>query len=339
MTLESLIKKRIREHGPINVADYMAMCLTHTEYGYYMRRDPLGVSGDFTTAPEISQIFGELLGLWLGAQWQKQGKPEAALVEFGPGRGTLMADILRATKKLAGFHEAISVHLIEASPVLQQRQWKMLAGKHPRISWQDDLKNLPDLPLFFIANEFFDALPVQQFIGNEERMVALNDDGILAFQPSTINHQPITEKSPASLDVMRKLATQIAVQGGAGIIVDYGYAGGGEGDSLQAVKQHSYHDVLKTPGEADITAHVDFSALADAARASGATIFGALPQGKFLLQIGASQRLMNLCASANETQKKELMSGFERLISHEQMGELFKVLAVLPQDAERPEGF
>ncbi len=339
MTLEGLIKKRIREHGAISVADYMAMCLTHPEYGYYMRRDPLGVSGDFTTAPEISQIFGELLGLWLGAQWQKQGKPEAALVEFGPGRGTLMADILRVTKKIAGFHEAVSVHLVEASPVLKQKQWKMLAGKHPSISWHDDLSQLPELPLFFVANEFFDALPVQQFIGNEERKIGVDENDVLVFLPLAADPQSIIEKSPASLDVMRKLVAEIAGKGGAGIIVDYGYSGGSAGDSLQAVKAHAYHDVLEAAGEADITAHVDFDALADVARAGGASVFGALPQGKFLLQIGASQRLMNLCASANESQKKELMSGFERLISHDQMGELFKVLAVLPKDAERPEGF
>lgn len=338
MTLELLIKERIRDHGPITVADYMAMCLTHPEYGYYMRRDPLGVSGDFTTAPEISQIFGELLGLWLGAQWQKQGKPQCALVELGPGRGTLMADILRATKKIAGFHEALSVHLVEASPVLKQKQWKTLAGKHPRIDWHDDIDELPDLPLFFAANEFFDALPIKQFIGNSERMVALDEKGSLTFTPTTEVHA-IIEKSPASLEVMRKLAGSMADGVGAGIIVDYGYSGGSRGDTLQAVKQHIYHNALITPGEADITAHVDFDMLAEAARASGAAAFGAVPQGKFLLQIGASQRLMNLCASANETQKQELMSGFERLIAHEQMGELFKVLAILPAGSERPEGF
>lgn len=338
MTLESLIKKRIRAHGPISVADYMAMCLMHPEYGYYMRRDPLGGAGDFTTAPEISQIFGELLGLWLAAQWQKQGRPEAMLVECGPGRGTLMADILRATQKIAGFHAAMSVHLIEASPVLRQKQWKLLAGKHPRISWHEDSESLPDLPLFWVANEFFDALPVQQFVGEDMRQITLDENGHFTFIPAT-NHRSITEKSPASLEVMRLFSMRIAERGGAGIIVDYGYVGGSQGDTLQAVKQHAYHEVLAMPGEADITAHVDFDALAKVALASGLSVFGTLPQGKFLLQIGASQRLMTLCASANEMQKNELMSGFERLISHEQMGELFKVLALLPKNADRPEGF
>jgi NADH dehydrogenase [ubiquinone] 1 alpha subcomplex assembly factor 7 len=336
MTLEALIKDRIRKHGPLSVADYMAMCLTHPEYGYYMRRDPLGVSGDFTTAPEISQIFGELLGLWLGAQWQKQGKQQAALVELGPGRGTLMADMLRATKKIPGFHEAVSVHLVEASPVLQQKQWKAIAGKHHAISWHEDIGSLPEVPLFFIANEFFDALPVRQYIGNDERMVGMDVGGNLQFIPAT---GEITERSPASCDIMRKLSTQVAQLGGAGLVVDYGYTGGSRIDTLQAVKQHAYHEVLATPGEADLTTHVDFDALGEIARIAGCETFGAVPQGKFLLQIGASQRLMNLCASASDAQKKELMSGFERLIAHEQMGELFKVLAVLPKASDRPEGF
>ncbi len=340
MTLEALIKERIKKHGAISIADYMNVCLLHPEFGYYMRRDPFGVSGDFTTAPEISQIFGELLGLWLAAQWQKQGKPEAILVELGPGRGTLMADALRATKKIAGFHDAVSVHLIEASPVLQQKQWKNLAGKHPQISWHPSLESLPELPIFFLANEFFDALPIRQFVGSEERKIMLDENGNLAFTPPTTNNQqPTTESSPASQQIMRELAAHIAHHGGAGIVVDYGYTGGSQGDTLQALKEHHYHDVLQEPGEADITAHVDFDALASAAQLAGAASFGALSQGKFLLQIGASQRLMNLCASASEPQKQELMSGFERLIAHEQMGELFKVLAILPAGSAKPEGF
>lgn len=334
MPLEELIKERIRKHGPLSVADYMAMCLTHPEFGYYMRRDPLGVAGDFTTAPEISQIFGELVGMWLAAQWQKQGKPGAILVEFGPGRGTLMADLLRATKKVGGFHEAISVHLVEASPVLKQKQWQALAGKHSTINWHESIESLPDAPIFFIANEFFDALPVRQFINGKERMVGLEKE-IFCFLPKAGD---ITETSPESLDVMQKLASRVA-KGGAGLVVDYGYMGGSKGDSLQAMKKHGYTDVLDDPGEADITAHVDFDALAECAKKAGAEVYGALPQGKFLLQIGASQRLMNLCAAATDAQKKDLMSGFERLIAHEQMGELFKVLALIPTGAGRPEGF
>jgi len=333
MSLETLIKDRIKKHGPLSVADYMGMCLLHPEYGYYMRRDPLGVAGDFTTAPEISQIFGELIGLWLGAQWQKQGKPKAILAEFGPGRGTLMADMLRATKKIAGFHDAISIHLVEASPVLKQKQWAALAGKHPSVSWHETIDTLPKEPLFFIANEFFDALPIHQYIGGNERMVVFKKDK-LAFEPQ---EGDITEKSPVSNAVIQKISAHIAAHGGAGLVVDYGYSGGSRGDSLQAMHKHAYSDVLENPGEADITAHVDFDALA--ASAKDVETYGTLAQGKFLLQIGASQRLMNLVASATDAQKKELMSGFERLIAHEQMGELFKVLALVPKGAGKPEGF
>jgi len=333
MQLEALIKERIREHGDITVAEYMQMCLLHPEYGYYTRRDPLGVNGDFTTAPEISQIFGELLGAWLGAQWQKQGKPAAILLELGPGRGTLMADMLRATRKIKGFHESITVHLVEASPVLKQKQWAALAGKHESINWHEDISTLPDAPIFFVANEFFDALPIHQYVNGEERRITLKKE-VLSF---TLDGE-ITERSPASLAVMRQLASRVS-SGGAGLVVDYGYTGGSRGDSLQAMKQHAYASVLDVPGEADITAHVDLDALGEVAKAAGAEVHGALPQGKFLLQIGASQRLMSLCATANETQKKELMSGFERLIAHEQMGELFKVLALVPRGAARPEGF
>lgn len=341
MTLEALIKKRIQQFGPISVADYMALCLSHPEHGYYMKRDPLGKEGDFTTAPEISQIFGELLGLWMAAQWQKQGKPKALLVELGPGRGTLINDVLRSTKKVVGFHENISVHLVEISPTLKQKQWKTLAGKHERISWHEDISELPDdAPIFFLANEFFDALPIRQFIENNERMIGLDDGGALTFLPST-KHQALStifETCEPAQTIISHLASRIVKQGGAGLVVDYGYTDGA-GDTLQAMKNHAYAPVLETPGEADLTAHVDFTALKKAALSSGASVFGAIPQGKFLLQIGASQRLMNLCLSANETQKQSLMSGFERLISHEAMGELFKVMALLPSGVVSAEGF
>lgn len=335
MTLDKLIRQRIEAHGEITVADYMQMCLIHPDFGYYMRRDPFGVQGDFTTSPEISQIFGELLGLWLAAQWQKQGSPKAALVELGPGRGTLMADILRATKKVKGFHESISVHLVEMSPVLRQKQWATLAGKHASINWHETIGALPDLPLFMVANEFFDAMPIHQFVNGSERMIRMAANNTFEF---SLPARDCVETSPASVQIMKDIASRIAREGGAAIVIDYGYVGGSKGDTLQALRQHAYHPVLRTPGQADITAHVDFDALADAARAGGCAVYGAVSQGKFLLQIGASQRLMSLCASASESQRQSLMSGFERLISHEQMGELFKVLALLPPHAGRPEG-
>lgn len=334
--LLQLIKQRIDKFGPMSVADYMSMCLTHPEHGYYMKRDPLGAKGDFTTSPEISQIFGELLGLWLAAQWQKQGKSDAIVVELGPGRGTLAADLLRATKKVAGFHDNISLHLIEMSPALRQKQWQMLAGKHAQIHWHETLDELPEKPIFFIANEFFDALPIHQYVNGVERMVACKNNQ-LVFTPQETDN--IIESSPASIEVMKKLSSHIAQFGGAGLVIDYGYTVGSKGDTLQAMKNHTYHSILENPGEADITAHVDFAALKDCALEAGASCFGAMPQGKFLLQIGASQRLMTLSQNAQAEQRPELLSGFERLISHEQMGELFKVMAVLPADAPKPEGF
>ncbi len=352
MSLEAIIKQQIRDNGPMSVADYMSLCLAHPEHGYYMKRDPFGVDGDFTTAPEISQIFGELIGLWLAAQWQKQGSKKAILCELGPGRGTLCVDMLRATKKIAGFHDAISLHLLEISPVLKQKQWKNLAGKHAELHWHETFDELPPLPLFFVANEFFDALPIHQFVDAVERMIGVDDNDNLCFvianeqsergDPSWIasatpRNDNVKEKSPASIAVMNQLAEHIKQYGGGGLIIDYGYTGGTHGDTLQALKNHNYHELLETPGEADLTAHVDFDALAQAA--TDVAVYGAIPQGKFLLQIGASQRLMTLCQNANEQQRPHIMSGFERLISHEQMGELFKVLALLPADSPKPEGF
>lgn len=346
--LETLIKQRIRDYGPISIADYMSLCLAHPEQGYYMRRDPLGAQGDFTTSPEISQIFGELLGLWLSAQWQKQGKPKCALLELGPGRGTLMNDLLRATKKVAGFHEAVSIYLCEISPVLKQKQWATLAGKHERVEWIAEVESLPKMPLFFVANEFFDALPIRQFINNSERMVGIENDQLVFVMPTKGGAQKdprvkreddIVETCPDAKPIIAHLASTIAHHGGAGLVIDYGYTGGSRGDTLQALRNHQYHDVLKNPGEADLTAHVDFDLLAHHAQTVGAKTFGAIPQGKFLLQIGASQRLMSLCQHARDDQRNAIMSGFERLIAHDQMGELFKVLAVLPPEADRAEGF
>ncbi len=358
MRLEDIIKQQIQASGPMSVADYMSLCLSHPEHGYYMKRDPFGVDGDFTTAPEISQIFGELIGLWLAAQWQKQGAPKAILCELGPGRGTLCVDMLRATKKITGFHDAISLHLLEISPVLKQKQWKNLAGKHAELHWHETLDELPPLPIFFVANEFFDALPIQQLIchpreGGDlvERLIGLDGDNlcfVIASEqgergdPEWIasaaprNDEVIETCEPATA-VIKQLADYIKQYGGGGLIIDYGYTGGSRGDTLQALKNHNYHELLETPGEADLTAHVDFDALLQAA--NDVAVFGAIPQGKFLLQIGASQRLMTLCQNANEQQRPHIMSGFERLISHEQMGELFKVLALLPAGSPKPEGF
>lgn len=329
--LEQIIKKIIEKQGDISVAEYMNLALAHPEHGYYMGRDPLGVAGDFTTAPEISQVFGEIIGAWLANQWLLLGAPDnIALVELGAGRGTLMADILRATKNLKGFHEAKSVHIVEISPHLRQKQWKTLAGKHERIEWHETIDTLPKNPILLVANEFFDALPIRQFVRSEagllEKFVIVQDDKLRFAPPS--NDGDVVETCEPAINIMRELSKHIKTHKGTGIIIDYGYVGGSAGDTLQAMKNHKYHDVLADVGEADITAHVDFLALAEAARAEGIIAEDAIPQGAFLMRNGAGERTTNLCAISAPEQQKSLISGLKRLADPEEMGELFKVLII-----------
>jgi len=352
VSLDAILADHIKSHGPINVADYMVLALTHPEYGYYIRKDPLGVGGDFTTAPEISQIFGELIGAWLVTQWVIMGKPKAALAELGPGRGTLMADILRATSRVKGFHESISVHLMEVSPALRQKQWNSLAGKHTDINWHLGFGEIPNKPLLLVANEFFDALPIRQFLhldsGWKERMVALDPRGKLHFvlEPATppypLKDEPISdsyyEYSDAATQMALVIGNRIVTYGGTALIIDYGYEGS-HGDTLQAVKNHAYHDILTDPGTADITAHVDFNNVIHAAVTGGANAYGPVDQGKFLLSLGATERTEILCKKATAKQKKSLLAGLERLTDPKQMGELFKLLALVHADLPKPEGF
>jgi NADH dehydrogenase [ubiquinone] 1 alpha subcomplex assembly factor 7 len=334
MTLETLIKDRIRNSGPMTVAEYMALALTHPDYGYYMRADPLGVSGDFITAPEISQVFGELIGAWLATQWIIMGKPQTVLAELGPGRGTLMNDCLRATKNIAGFHNATSIHMVETSPVLAAKQQQTLAGKHPDIHWHERFETIPPKPLLLVANEFFDALPVRQFVNGQERMVEIKDD-TLRFSATG----EIIETCETALEIMSSIASHIAAHDGAALIVDYGYVGGSRGDTLQAVRKHEYCDVLFEPGSADLTAHVDFKSLKEAAEKAGASAYGPIPQGAFLAALGAAMRVAHLSQSATTEQKSAMISGLKRLVSPDQMGDLFKVLCVTHPDHPKPEGF
>ncbi|MDX1974791.1 MAG: SAM-dependent methyltransferase [Rickettsiales bacterium] len=336
MSLLEIIKKTIQKKGPLNVADYMALALSHPEHGYYMKKDPLGREGDFTTAPEVSQIFGELIGLWLTEQWRIAGHPEMALVELGPGRGTLMNDILRASKMVQGFHDAIKVHLVETSPTLKQKQWKNLAGKHACLEWHDSIASLPAKPLLLVANEFFDALPIRQFAGDSERMITVSEQGTLEF--SVPDEYITAERCESATAIMATIAQHIETHGGVALIIDYGYEHG-SGDSLQAIKQHSTHNPLETPGEADLTAHVDFGALRKAALAYQVDVHGPRAQGAFLGQLGAIERAMQLCSHANETHQSQIMSGLTRLVSPEAMGELFRVMTIVPRNYPVPEGF
>lgn len=336
MTLEQLIQTALAARGALSVADYMALCLAHPQYGYYVRRDPLGATGDFTTSPEISQIFGELVGIFMAGYWLQIDAPAATLAEMGPGRGTLMADCLRATARVPGFHDAMDVQMVEISPTLTARQRETLNGAHPRISWQAMLQ-LPPKPLFLIANEFFDALPIRQFnAAGEERMVVLKN-GRLAF--SFADEEVATETCEPAMALTAIISRHIAHYGGCALFIDYGYRGGSKGDSLQALKAHQFHDPLVTPGEADLTAHVDFDALAAAARVAGALAHNSITQGEFLTRMGAGLRAQKLCERATPEQKLAIIAAVERLISIDKMGDLFKCLCITQKDAPAPEGF
>lgn len=359
-TLSTLLQKKLHDSGAISVAEYMALCLSHPEYGYYITRDPLGKEGDFTTAPEISQLFGELIGAWLATQWLALGSPSrCALVELGPGRGTLMQDALRVTRTIPGFHAALSVHLIETSPPLRAKQHATLADWHLPKTWHDSVDTIADLPLLLIANEFFDALPVQQYVWQDnawyERMVSRDEEGRLVFchTQTAVTHQlplqnaseslplqdDIFEYSPLSHSILTQLATHMRSHGGAGLIIDYGYSEPAFGDTLQAVKAHSYCSPLEASGEADLTAHVNFHALANTAKKAGCVAHGIVEQGVFLKRLGAELRAIQLCKNAAPTQQETILQGLERLVSPEQMGALFKVLAITSPEICHAEGF
>lgn len=353
--LTAIIREKIEAQGSISLADYMALALSHPEYGYYMTRDPFGTRGDFITSPEISQIFGEMVGLWCVQAWQACGGGPIGLVELGPGRGTLMADLLRATRGMLDFHEHITIHMVETSPTLAHAQYVRLRDLHPRIEWVDSIDELPPTRLLFIANEFFDALPIKQYVmtkeGMRERRVAwdvatdgftfiLSEPGLtLAKSGTVIADGTVIENSPASRQVMRSMAQQIVSLGGAALIIDYGYLGEAHHDTLQALKNHLFHPVLSNPGEADITAHVDFESLRIIAADAGAFVQGPVGQGEFLLRLGAQLRLEMLLKQATSQQRDGLISGLQRLISPQAMGELFKVMAVTGDAHHETPGF
>ncbi|WP_323038408.1 class I SAM-dependent methyltransferase [Gemmobacter sp.] len=350
--LADLLIRRIAAGGPITLADYMADCLLHPDHGYYTRAEPFGAAGDFITAPEISQMFGELLGLWLAQCWLDQGAPAFTLAELGPGRGTLMADVLRATRGVPGFHAAAQVALVEASPRLRAIQQTRLAP-HP-VTWADSLDALPDGPLFLLANEFFDALPVRQFAragnGWAETMVTVQDGALalaratpaplaaLAHRLADTREDDIVETCPAAPGIAQAIATRIAHHGGAALIVDYG-GWHSLGDTVQAMKAHGYCSLLDTPGQADITAHVDFEPLARAALAGGATVHGPVAQGALLERLGIAARAARLAQALSGDGLASHTAATRRLTHPDEMGTLFQALAILPASAPLPAGF
>lgn len=352
MSLKDELIARIRQNGPITVSDYMAECLLHPTLGYYTTRDPLGAAGDFTTAPEISQMFGELIGLALAQAWVDQGRPDPfTLAELGPGRGSLMADLLRATRGVPGFHAAMRLCLVEVSPTLRAAQAERLAGMQPE--WLDSAADLPDRPLFAIANEFFDALPIRQFLrdgdGWRERLVGVQQ-GALSFGLGAAAPQPalahrladtrdgdLVELCAAALPVIEALAARIAARGGAALIVDYG-DWHSLGDTLQALRAHQRADVLADPGRADLTAHVDFEALAGAAVAAGCAHSRLATQGVFLERLGITARAQALAGGLSGAALNDLVQAHRRLTHPDEMGNLFKVLGLYPAGSPCPPG-
>lgn len=339
--LAEIIAQRIRATGPISLADYMELCLLHPRYGYYATRDPFGAQGDFTTSPEISQIFGELCGLSLAQAWMDQGRPAPfTLAEPGPGRGTLMADMLRTIRAVPGMADAAEVTLIEASPHLRQMQQERLG----EVRHLTSIEALPDQPLFLIANEFFDALPIRQFqrgdSGWSERVVGLDDDGLRiglappVDMPREGRIGDIIEDCPAAIPIMAGIAKRIAVHGGAAIIVDYG-GWNGYGDTFQAVRQHHPEDPLAHPGDADLTAHVDFAPLAAVAIRAGAEVSRPIYQGDWLLSLGAEARARRLQEAGDDG----AMNALGRLTDRHEMGHLFKAMAVWPKGVSPVPGF
>jgi NADH dehydrogenase [ubiquinone] 1 alpha subcomplex assembly factor 7 len=320
---ERALRERIGAEGPISVEAYMDACNAY----YYATRDPLGVRGDFTTAPEISQMFGEMVGACLAHSWKQAGAPSDAIyAELGPGRGTLATDALRVLRS-AGFSGV--VHFVETSPLLRAAQEQSV----PDAIWHEDVGDLRAQPLLLVANEFLDALPIRQHVGGVERRVIVAGAG-LAFD----RDGDILETSPAREIAVRWIAICLAAKGGVAVIVDYGHAKSGDGETLQAVRGHAFAPVLADPGEQDLTAHVDFQAVADAATAVGAKPTSVGAQGEWLLRLGIEARAQAL-SRANPDRADEIQSALERLTNRDQMGELFKVIAIHSADWPVPAGF
>lgn len=335
--LSRLIRTMIETDGPMGIDRFMTVALAHPQHGYYITRDPLGAAGDFTTAPEISQVFGELIGVWAVAQWQAMGEPQSfLLVELGPGRGTLMADLLRAAQVRPHFGKAAKLHLIETSPVLRAAQAARLG---PGATWHFSLESLPAGPALVIANEFFDALPIRQFEcrGGRwfERLVGLQGGGLklgLAAQPVKLGLSgqdgAVMEVAPEREAVAEALGDRLKAQGGAALVIDYGHTVTAPGDTLQAVRAHGFAAVLERPGEADITSHVDFEQLGHAFRRGGAVVPPVMRQGDFLTAMGLAARVERLAGQLQGGDRENFVSAARRLAEEAAMGALFKVMTV-----------
>jgi SAM-dependent MidA family methyltransferase len=358
--LEIEIRRRIAAAGPMPVREFMALCLTDRAHGYYTTRDPLGERGDFVTSPEISQIFGELIGLWMAAVWQQMGEPaNVRIVELGPGRGTMMNDALRAAKVMPAFRDAMVLDLVEISPALKAAQEATLEQLPVPMFWHAALKDVPAGPAIIVANEFFDALPVSQAVKSErgwhERLVEIDAVGNLAFAlaaeplphferllPEMVRDAPDGAVFEWRTDtVAMEMGRRLMGGGGAALVIDYGHADSAAGETLQAVGRHAYVDPLTAPGGIDLTAHVDFAALARAAEAMGAASFGPVDQSDFLRRLGIETRAAALKAQATPAARAAVDTALARLTGHGRtgMGTLFKAAAYTHPKLGTPPGF
>ena len=346
--LEAELRRLIKKTGPMPVWRYMELCLSHPQHGYYVTRDPLGREGDFITSPEVSQMFGELIGLWAAAAWNAMGTPmQVNLIELGPGNGTMMSDALRAIRVLPPFFEAAAIHFVEINPVLREKQKKAL-GNRKGATWHNSLDELPGGPSIILANEYFDVLPIHQMVrkptGWHERTVELDASGKLVYGAAPdptpqfdVLLPPLVRAAPEGAvfewrpdtEIM-KLARRLRSQGGVALIIDYGHVRSDAGDTFQAIARHSFTDPLKAPGTADVTAHVDFQALARAAEDMGARIHGPIEQGAFLKRLGIETRAVSLMGKATPDVSATIASALKRLTEGGRggMGSLFKVLAI-----------
>ena len=350
--LESEIRQRIESEGPMSVGDYMALCLTHPTHGYYTTGHPVGgraspnrEGGDFITAPEISQMFGEMIAIWCMEVWQALGAPKPfTLAEIGPGRGTLMADLLRVANALPEFAEAADIHLVEISPTLAEQQSLTLSQNTSHMKWVRDISALPEQPTIVIANELLDALPLRQWMKIEsrwiERAIGLKDDQLhFVTRPASLELTDLPDGHTACADgtifetsapresLVASIADHLNSRTGAALFIDYGHLKSGFGDTFQAMKDHEFVSTLETPGTADLTSHVDFAPLVQTAEAQGCIAPTPVTQGKFLLSLGLLERAGNLGHGRDQKVQENLQTAVNRLVAPEQMGELFKVMA------------
>jgi NADH dehydrogenase [ubiquinone] 1 alpha subcomplex assembly factor 7 len=355
--LRDEIIRTIEEHGPMSIADFMQRALYDCEHGFYMKGEPVGSRGAFTTAPEISQMFGELIGIWCAALWRETGSPPRFyLVEMGPGRGTLFADMQRATRVVPGFHAAAQNILIEISPNLERAQRELLGAKEIQARWHRTLDGVPgDAPLVVVGNEILDAMPFHQFVkcesGWHERVIAVEGgrlgwaissdpvpEGMIAKELREAVPGSVVEKAPARNALVLDLSRRVSQQGGGALFIDYGYEGPALGDTLQAMQRHRFADALENPGDADLTSHVDFSAVAEMAQVN-TECWGPVEQGLFLKRLGIHERAAALSHDKDEAAKAQIASELSRLTDASAMGSLFKVLAMARCGVDQVAGF